>query len=484
MQMPDIGPAMPEIVMAVLAMAVLLLDLVVKRKGSIALLSILTAGIVAYFVMASSGVTFSGMYIADSYSLFFKLIFLISLVLSILISIRYIELEKSNFGEYYSLEKVNFGEYYSLMLFSTLGMMVMASAGDIIVLYLGLELMSLSLYVLAGFFRHDTRSNEASLKYFLLGAFASAFLLYAMSLIYGMTGTTNLRAIAQYIAANGIGHNSVTMLSMMLFVVAFGFKIAAAPFHMWAPDVYEGSPTSITAFMSVGPKAAGFAALGRVFFMAFGDLQIDWVGIIIPVAILTMAVGNILALSQTNIKRMLAYSSIAHAGYALIGIIAGGTEGVASMMNYLFIYAFMNIGAFAIVIMLRTEGFKGEEISDYEGLAKSHPLASALMLIFMFSLTGIPPTAGFVGKFYLFMAAVNAGYTWLAIVAVIFSSISAYFYLRIVMNMYMKEPRAEIKLSTSLASGLALTVTILAVLLIGVLPAGVISMARAAVMGF
>jgi NADH-quinone oxidoreductase subunit N len=344
--------------------------------------------------------------------------------------------------------------------------------------------MSLSLYVLAGFFRHDTRSNEASLKYFLLGAFASAFLLYAMSMMYGMTGTTNLKAIAQYIATNGIGHNSVTMLSMILFVVAFGFKIAAAPFHMWAPDVYEGSPTSITAFMSVGPKAAGFAALGRVFFMAFGELQIDWAGIVIPIAILTMAVGNILALTQTNIKRMLAYSSIAHAGYALIGIIAGGTEGVASMMNYLFIYAFMNIGAFAIVIMLRTEGFKGEEISDYEGLAKSHPLASALMLIFMFSLTGIPPTAGFVGKFYLFMAAVNAGYTWLAIVAVIFSSISAYFYLRIVMNMYMKEPRAEVKLSTSLASGLALTVTILAVLLIGVLPSGVIGMARAAVMGF
>ena len=473
MQMPEIGPAMPEILMAVLAMAVLLLDLVIKRKASIALLSILTAGIVAYFVITSSGVTFSGMYIADSYSLFFKLIFLISLVLSVLISVQYIE-----------VEKVNFGEYYSLMLFSTLGMMIMASAGDIVVLYLGLELMSLSLYVLAGFLRHDTRSNEASLKYFLLGAFASAFLLYAMSMMYGMTGTTNLKAIAQYIAANGIGHNSVTTLSMILFVVAFGFKIAAAPFHMWAPDVYEGSPTSITAFMSVGPKAAGFAALGRVFFMAFGELHVDWAGIIIPVAILTMAVGNILALSQTNIKRMLAYSSIAHAGYALIGVIAGGAEGMASMMNYLFIYAFMNIGAFAIVIMLRTEGFKGEEISDYEGLAKSHPLASALMLIFMFSLTGIPPTAGFVGKFYLFMAAVNAGYTWLALIAVVFSSISAYFYLRIVMNMYMREPREEVKLSTSLASGLALTVTIVAVLLIGVLPAGVIGMARAAVMGF
>lgn len=473
MQMPDVRPMMPELVMACLATVVLVLDLFMKRKDINALLGIITAGIVGYSVMASSGETFSGMYISDGYSLFFKLIFLISLILSILISIRYIE-----------LEKVNFGEYYSLMLFSTLGMMMMASAGDIIVLYLGLELMALSVYVLAGFFRHDTRSNEASLKYFLLGAFASAFLLYATSMIYGLTGTTNLKAIAQYLAVNGIGVNPAIMLSMILFVVAFGFKIAAAPFHMWAPDVYEGAPTSITAFMSVGPKAAGFAALGRVFLIAFGNLQINWIAILIPIAILTMAVGNILAIAQMNIKRMLAYSSIAHAGYALIGVISGGSEGIASMMNYLFIYAFMNIGAFAIVIMLRTEGFRGETITDYEGLAKSHPLASALMLIFMFSLTGIPPTAGFIGKFYLFMAAVSAGYTWLAITAVIFSAISAYFYLRIVMYMYMREPKGEIVLSTSTPTGIALTLTVLAVLVIGILPSGVIDMARAAVIGF
>lgn len=473
MQMPDIRPMMPELLMVCLVMAVLVIDLFTKRKDIIALLSIITAGIVGYSAMASSGETFSGMYIADGYSLFFKIIFLISLILSTLISIKYIE-----------IEKVNFGEYYCLMLFSTLGMMVMASAGDIIVLYLGLEMMALSLYVLAGFFRHDMRSNEASLKYFLLGAFASAFLLYATSMIYGLTGTTNLRAVAQYLAANGIGANSAIMLSMILFVVAFGFKIAAAPFHMWAPDVYEGAPTSITAFMSVGPKTAGFAVLGRVFIIAFGDLQIDWVGILIPIAILTMAVGNILAIAQMNIKRMLAYSSIAHAGYALIGVISGGSEGVASMMNYLFIYSFMNIGAFAIVIALRTEGFRGEAITDYEGLAKSHPLASALMLIFMFSLTGIPPTAGFIGKFYLFMAAVNAGYTWLAVVAVIFSAISAYFYLRIVMYMYMREPKGEIALSTSMPSQVALTLTVLAVLVIGVLPSAVINMARTAVVGF
>ncbi len=473
-QMPDLGPMMPEIVMVSLAMLVLILDLAIKKKGIIALLSIISAFAVAYVLFNSAQKdTFSGMFILDGYSLFFKIIFLISLVLSVLISIRYIQ-----------IEKVNFGEFYSLMLFATLGMMIMASAGDIIVLYLGLELMALSVYILAGFLRHDTRSNEASLKYFLLGAFASAFLLYATSMIYGLTGTTNIRSIAQYLATGSIANNPAAMLSIMLFVVAFGFKIAAAPFHMWAPDVYEGAPTSITAFMSVGPKAAGFAVFGRVFLIAFANLHVNWIGILIPIAILTMAVGNIIAISQTNIKRMLAYSSIAHAGYAMIGLIAGGSEGVASMMNYLFIYAFMNIGAFAIVIMLRSEGFRGEAITDYEGLAKSHPMASALMLIFMFSLTGIPPTAGFVGKFYLFLSAVNAGYTWLAVVAVIFSAISAYFYLRIVMYMYMREPKYEVKLSTSASTGVALVVTVLAVLVIGVLPQGVIEMARAAVAGF
>lgn len=473
MQMPDIGPLMPEILMVCLAMAVLVLDLAIRRKQIVAFLTIVTAGIVIYSAMGASGETFAGMHIADGYSLFFKIIFLVSLVLSTLISIRYIE-----------IEKVNFGEYYILMLFATLGMMIMASAGDIIVLYLGLELMALSVYVLAGFLRHETKSNEAALKYFLLGAFASALLLYGTAMIYGLTGTTNLRAIAQYLATHGIGTNPALLLSMILFIVAFGFKIAAAPFHMWAPDVYEGAPTSITAFMSVGPKAAGFAALGRIFFLAFPALQVNWAGILIPVAVLTMAVGNIIALSQTNIKRMLAYSSIAHAGYALIGIVVGGSEGIASMMNYLFIYAFMNIGAFAVVIMLRTGEFRGEEISDYEGLAKTHPFASALMLIFMFSLTGIPPTAGFIGKFYLFMTAVNAGYTWLAVVAVIFSAISAYFYLRIVMYMYMKEPKIELPITTSASSGLTLAVTVLAVLVIGILPSSVIDLARLAVAGF
>lgn len=470
-QFPPLGPVMPEIILTGLALFILVLDLVLKRKETIAFFSIASAAVVIYALLDASGTTFGGMFLADGYSMFFKVIFLLSLILSILISVRYI-----------AVEKVNFGEYYSLMLFATLGMMIMASAGDLIVLYLGLELMALSTYVLAGFLRHAVRSNEAAIKYFLLGAFASALLLYGIALLYGLTGTTEIRGVASYISENGLAGNAALTLSLLLFVAAFGFKIAAAPFHMWAPDVYEGAPTSITAFMSVGPKAAGFAALGRVFLIAFAALKVQWVAVLVPLAVLTMAVGNVIALSQTNIKRMLAYSSIAHAGYALLGVIAGGPEGVAGMMSYLLIYAFMNIGAFAVVIMLRTEGFSGENISDYEGLSKRHPLASALMLVFMFSLTGIPPTAGFVGKFYVFMAAVNAGYTWLVVVAVIFSVISAFFYLRIVMYMYMREPKTEVELSTSPALGLALTLTTLGVLVIGVLPGKLLDLARLAIM--
>ena len=470
---PDLGPVMPEIVMTCLALLILLADLVIKRKETIAFLSIVSVAVVTYLLAGSSGITFNGMFIADGYSLFFKLIFMLNVILTVLISVKYI-----------AIEKVNFGEYYSLILFSTLGMMLMASAGDLITLYLGLELMALSTYVLAGFLRHDIKSNEAAMKYFLLGAFASAFLLYGISMIYGLTGTTDLHAISSYISQKGLSGNPVLMLSMIMFAVAFSFKIAAVPFHMWAPDVYEGAPTSITAFMSVGPKAAGFAVLGRVFMVAFSSAQIEWAEIFVPISILTMAVGNIIALSQTNIKRMLAYSSIAHAGYMLLGIIAGTPEGMASVLNYLFIYAFMNIGAFAVVIMLRSEGFKGDNISDYEGLAKTHPLAAALMLVFMFSLTGIPPTAGFMGKFYIFMSAISAGYTWLAVTAVIFSAISAYFYLRIVMYMYMKEPKTAVQLSVSPGIALALTITVIAVLLIGVLPSKVINVARIAASGF
>jgi len=457
--------------MAGLAMVVLMLELVFKEKDVLALLSVLTIVIVGFVTLQGSpGIVFNSMFIADNYSLFFKIIFLSNALLTIFISVRYLK-----------VEEIHFGEYYSLILFSTLGMMIMASAGDLIVLYLGLELMALSTYILAGFKRDDPRSNEAALKYFLLGAFSSAILLYGISMIYSITGTTVIRDIALQVSRVTLIHNAQLMMGLTMLIVAFGFKIAAAPFHMWAPDVYEGAPTPITAFMSVGPKAAGFAILARVFLTGFEPVAVDWQFTLSIMAVLTMAVGNILALTQTNIKRMLAYSSIAHAGYMLLGVIPGTAEAIGAMMLYMLIYAFMNIGAFTVIILLNSKTLKGEELSDYEGLGKTHPILGALMLLFMFSLTGIPPTAGFVGKFYLFLAVINAGYAWLAIVAVIFSAISAFFYLRVIMLMYMKDPQREVHLAPSATETVAAFFTTIMVLLIGILPSYFIQFAMSSI---
>jgi len=456
---------MPEIIMIMFALFILVVELFIRRKEIIAILSIIAVAVTLYFIPMSFGEVFGGMFISDSYSIFFKFIFFISLILTVLISIKYLKIERSEFGE-----------YYTLMLFSTIGMMIIASAGDLIVLYLGIELMALSTYILAGFLRHDLKSNEASIKYFLLGAFSSAIILYSIMIIYALSGTTLIKTLGDNIKASS---SSFPLIIMIVFLIAaFGFKIALVPFHMWTPDVYEGAPTSVTAFMSVGPKAAGFAALGRVFLIGLSPFQEQWKWIFIVLCILTMAVGNIIAIQQKNIKRMLAYSSIAHAGYAMLGIVAGGTEGISAMMNYLMIYAFMNIGAFSVVIMLNSEKFKGDMLEDYKGFAKTHPVAAAIMLLFMFSLTGIPPTAGFIGKFYLFSVLVEAGFSWLAVVAVVFSAISAYFYLRVVMYMYMYEPKETIKLSFSSSLGLALILSIISVIIIGIYPIPLLKFVR------
>jgi NADH-quinone oxidoreductase subunit N len=470
MQYPDLNPVMPEIVLILIASFLLIADLIIKRKEVIALLALIGIGAVAYTVVTPVfGVTFSGMFTSDAYSQFFKVIFLINCAFGIFLSIRYLKFEKSLKGE-----------YYSLLLFATVGMMIMASATDLIVLILGLELMALSVYILTAFLVGDKKSNEAAMKYFLLGAFATAFLLYGTSIIYGITGTTDIAKISMIVADPNMRMSLGLIVSIFFIVAAFGFKIAAAPFHMWAPDVYEGAPTPVSAFMSVGPKAAAFAAMGRVFIEAFGSAQDIWVLILIPVAILTMAAGNILAIAQTNIKRMLAYSSVAHAGYALLGLIAGTQDGIAAMMNYLLVYGFMNTGAFAVIILLKSEGFAADQISDYEGLSRSRPLVAALMLLFMFSLTGIPPTAGFTGKFYIFNSLIAQGHTIVAIVALMFSAISAYFYLRIVMLMYMKEPNREASITQSPVIGLSLAVAAVMVIVLGVMPAHVIDLAKSA----
>ena len=463
----------PELMLALTALFLLLIDLMVRRKDLVAYAGIvgLIASVYVNYrlgAMGMSGNTLQGMFIFDGYSNFFKMIFYINLFFTILISLKYMVIEEASLGE-----------YYALLFFATTGMMLMAGATDLIVLYLGLELMALSTYVLVGMLRRQLRSNEAAVKYFFLGAFSSAFLLYGISLVYGLTGTTNLVEVAFKLNSLNLINSPITMLALIFFIVAFGFKVALAPFHMWAPDVYEGAPTSVTAFLSVGPKAAGFAVMGRVFFEAFGGLQVQWSSILMPLSVLTIAVGSIIALSQTNIKRMLAYSSIAHAGYALIGIIVGTPEGLISTMNYLMIYTFMNMGAFAVVIALKRKGFSGENLEDYAGLSRKHPAAAALMLVFMFSLTGIPPTAGFIGKFYVFMEAIYAGYLYLVIIAVIFSAVSAFFYLRVVKYMYMNEPETEVVLSMSKPLGISLAVTAVMVLIIGIYPEPLLNFVRA-----
>ena len=450
---PDLTPVIPEIIMAIVGSLVLLAELVFTNKKPLGYAGIVASAIVIYLLPLCKGEAFGGMFISDDFSVYFKMIFLISLILTILISLKYLQIEQADFGE-----------YYSLLLFSTTGMMIMASARDFIMVFLGIELMSLSLYILCGVKKHDPRSSEAAMKYFLLGAFSSALLLYGISMVYGLTTTTDIYGIASYLRQTP--PTLPLMLSMILIIVAFSFKISAVPFHMWAPDVYEGAPTSITAFMSTAPKAAAFAVMGRIFFTAFQTFEPYWTVILAVISVLTMAVGTVMAIVQTNIKRMLAFSSIAHAGYILIALIAGTNEAMNAMKVYLLIYTFMNLGAFGIVILLE----KGENISDYNGLSKSHPFTAAIMLVFMFSLAGIPPTAGFVGKFYIFMAAVNAGYTWLVIIAVLFSAISAFFYLRIIMNMYMKPMSETVGVMPSFGLAAALFISAVMMLAIGVIP--------------
>jgi len=472
----SIVPIAPEAILVTFALTVLVLDFFVDKEnknilGWFSLLGIAGAAFATYQMMDAHLMFFAGTFSLDPFSAFFKFIFYIACGLGILVSINYLK-----------AEDINRGEYYALMLLATTGMMLMASAGDLIALYLGLELMALSIYILAGFMRRDNRSNEAAIKYLLLGAFSSGIMLYGMSLLYGLTGTTNLAGILSFLRAADLT-NPMVFLAMIMLVVSFGFKVAAVPFHMWVPDVYEGAPTPVTAFMSAGPKVAGFAVLLRVFLYALEPLHVHTTAIIAGLAVLTMAVGNIMALSQTNIKRMLAYSSIAHAGYALVGLAAGGPEGAASVMLYVCIYALMNMGAFGVVIMLRKAGERGEEITDYAGLGKTNKTAAFLMLIFMFSLTGIPPLAGFMGKFFIFKSAVEAGLTWLAVAGVVFSSISAYFYLRVVMVMYMSEPKATIELTTSPSLALALAISATAVIVIGVYPTDLLNFARASIIG-
>ncbi|MEK9172211.1 MAG: NADH-quinone oxidoreductase subunit N, partial [Nitrospirota bacterium] len=419
----DLLAILPELLVMAGGCLVLVLDPLTSkdRKDWLAYFSLAVLGaafVVGYWFMGaltgSPRPAFSGLYVVDAYGTFWKLLLIGVSGLVILLAKPHLK-----------LEEIDLPEFYAFILLSLSGMMVMVSGTDLLVIYLGLELMSLSLYVMAGFKRYALRSLEAAAKYFILGSFSSGILLYGISLLFGRTGSTTLAGIREGIAGLPAG-DPILMLAMSLLVVGFGFKVAAVPFHMWTPDVYEGSPTSVTAYMAVASKAASFAAFVRVFLEALGGIKESWRMLLLAVCVATMLLGNVVAIAQTNIKRMLAYSSIAHAGYALIGLVVADAVGTASVMLYLAIYAFMNLGAFAVVTMLRRGGLEGDEIDDFTGLARRNKWAAFVMLLFMFSLAGIPPTAGFIAKFYVFMAAVGANMTGLAVIAVVFAAISAY----------------------------------------------------------
>ncbi len=455
---------MPELVIALTLLIVLVFDLFDSiSKTVLGWMTIVGAAIALWVSIQMhqagiGGTQFNQMFKVDNFSLFFNMIFLVSTILVVLISMSY--LDRGDRKQ---------GPYYLLILLATLGMMLMAAGNELIIVFLGLELMSLSLYVLAGYFRENPASSEAGMKYLLLGAFASAFFLYGIALIYGGAGTTSIPAIAEKITAES--SSPLLLAGMFLLVVGFGFKVAIVPFHQWAPDVYEGAPTTIAAFISAGPKAAGFAAFLRIFMEALPNLQTEWSGVLILLAMLTMTVGNVIAIAQTNIKRMLAYSSIAHAGYVLIGLAAANNDGISSAMLYLLIYCVMNIGAFGVVILAKTEDGESLMISDYAGLGTRKPLLAMFMSVMLLSLAGFPPTAGFVGKFYIFKAAIGAGHIWLVIIGAVNTAISAFYYLRVVVTMYMQEPEEELEFSpyaSTLVVGLIIAAV--GVLLIGILP--------------
>jgi NADH-quinone oxidoreductase subunit N len=449
---------------------------------------------------------FSQTIVVDQFFIFFSIIFLAATALVVLLSVRYMEIEEEDHGE-----------YYALMLFATVGMMFMASGIDLIVQFLGLETMAISFYILTGFLRRERRSNEAALKYLLLGAFSSAVLAYGFSILYGISGSTNIGVIGealnrkmdlaravvlshqpgdmaaqvrQMIEARygpGLDAYGILLLPAIAFVtVAVGlfFKVAAVPFHQWAPDVYEGAPTTITAYVSVASMTASFALLLRIFGVVFGDSHFLWTYLVAAVAVASMTIGNFAALTQHNVKRLLAYSSIAHVGYILLGLVAGNETGFRGIAYYLFVYAFMTIGAFAVIIILRRKGLIGDDIEDLNGLYQRSPAAAVLLLIFMLSLAGIPPTAGFMGKYFIFQSLIETRHYVLAVFAALYIVPAVYYYFRIVVNAWMKEPGDAPRPAITAAQAVALTVAVFFSLAAGLYPQPFAQLASYAIGGF
>ena len=472
---------LPEALLCLFAFMILIVSAILPKQDRrwIAWLSLLGTVLIvptvlryAMVLAQSRGTTiFFGDVVVDHLGFFFKLLFIAGAALTILISIKYLDVERAQAGE-----------YYALIMLATASMMFMASAVSLLMIFISLETMALSIYILVGFLKENRKSNEAALKYFVLGAFSSAIFVYGASLVYGATGSIQLTAIAAA-AQPGAPGTGLAVLGLILITVALGFKVAAVPFHMYIPDAYEGAPTAITAFISTAAKAAAFAVALRVLLVGFPGLHEYWAPLVALLAAASMTLGNVTAILQDNMKRMLAYSSIAHAGYTLMGVLVAGMpgetgkHGVKAVAVYLLVYTFMNIGAFGLVIMLRRENLVGDLVVDFSGLAKRSPLAAFTMLIFLLSLAGIPPLAGFIGKWYLFGAAIRGQYAWLAVLAVVNSAISLYYYLRVVVCMYLREPLTDEPYATSPALTAALAISLGATFLLGVWPERVLAFA-------
>jgi NADH-quinone oxidoreductase subunit N len=464
----DLYSILPVVVLSVFGIAIMVLEpfLPTKSRGGLgwfAFAGTILAGISIVPMHSHAGPSYSNLWIVDDYSTFFHALFIFIAAMTTLISIDYLR-----------RQNLQHAEYYALLLFATAGMLVMAGSNELMMIFIGLEILSIGTYVMAGFRRTDLRSNEAALKYFLLGSFASAFFLYGVALIFGAAGSTNLISIAAALTSVDTP-SGLVYLSAALILVALCFKVAVAPFHIWAPDVYEGAPTPITGFMSVGPKAAGFAVLFRIFVTAFPLIQSRWVPIMAVLASATMILGNVIAVVQPNIKRMLAYSSIAHAGYIAVAFTANSGRGSSAALFYTLAYATMNLGAFAIVTILGRGEDAKVKLTDYAGLASKRPGLAALLSLFLLSLAGVPFTAGFTGKFLIFRSAVEADWTVLAVIGVLTTVVSFYYYLYVIVQMYMKEPAEDFSdARLSVGMGTALLVAAAGTLYLGFLPAKIL----------
>jgi len=459
----DLFYFLPEEILLGIGILILCLDPFLSHSkkpnlGKLGVVGLFASAFATLFLWGKEATFFGNLYVLDTYALFFKLLFLGVTGVTLLVSSRYL-----------GSTGIPHGEYVALLLFSTVGMMVMAAGMNLLSIYLGLEVMAISSYALVGFLKKERSSLEGALKYFLLGAFNSGIILYGIALLYGATGTTDLSRLAA-LFAQGIS-SRMLLIAIGLLLAGFAFKISAVPFHMWVPDVYEGSPTPVAGFISVASKAASFAALLRLFLFAMGPLRNEWQMLFVLFSIMTMTLGNLLALSQESLKRMLAYSSIAHAGYLLIGLAVGTPLGLSAILFYFSAYAFMNLGAFAMIVLLAQKNQRAESLEDFRGLARHHPGWALCFLVFLLSLAGIPPSAGFIGKFYLFAGAIQSGLYGLALIAVLNSVLALSYYFRVVRGMFMMEERRTAEISTSWGLRVSLILLALLTLFAGLYPA-------------